>query len=82
MDGIDCCLSLRIDNSGRSVIYTFDHNSEAVLVMITCDIPDKREHFYLSSDRSVTVIKFDLTFFKFKTYFLHFYFFNIGRYLI
>ena len=34
---------LRIDNSGRNVIYTFDHNSETALVIITCDIPNKRE---------------------------------------
>ena len=52
---------LRIDNSGRSVIYTFDHNSETALVIITCDIPNKREYFSLSFGISVTVIKFDLT---------------------
>ena len=33
---------LRIDNSGDSVIFTFDHNSETVLVIIACDIPNKR----------------------------------------
>ena len=33
---------LRIDNSGRSVNYTIDHNSETILVTRTCDIPNKR----------------------------------------
>ena len=68
---------LRIDNSGRSVICTFDHNSETVLVKITCDIPNKRRYFSLSSDRNVIVIKFELIIFKFKTDFFHFYFLNM-----
>ena len=38
----DCCVPLRIDNSGRSVIYTFDHNSQTMLVTIVCDIPSYR----------------------------------------
>ena len=38
--------TLRIDNSGRSVIYTFDHNSETVLVII-CYIQNKREYLFL-----------------------------------
>ena len=67
-------VGLRIDNSGRSVIYTFDHNSETALVIITCDIPNKREYFSLSFDISVTVIKFDLIFVKFKFDFFHFFF--------
>ena len=57
---------LRIDNSGRSVIYTFDHNSETALVIITCDIPNEKEYFSLSFDISVTVIIFHLIFVKFK----------------
>ena len=48
--------------SKRSVIYTVDHNSETVLVVIKCDIPNIRGYFSLSSDRSVIVIKFDLIF--------------------
>ena len=58
----DNSLSLRIDNSGRSVIYTFDHNSETVLVIITYNIPNKREYFSLSFGSSFIVIKFDLIF--------------------
>ena len=42
---VDKWALLRIDNSGRGVIYTFDHNSETVLVIITCYIPNKREYF-------------------------------------
>ena len=34
-----------VDNSGRSVIYTFDLNSETVLVIMTCDIPNERGYF-------------------------------------
>ena len=48
------------------MIYTFDNNSENALVIITCDIPNKREYFSLSFDISVTMIKFDLIFVKFK----------------
>ena len=59
------------------MIYTFDHNSETVLVIITCDIPNKREYFSLSVDRSVIVIKFELRIFEFKTDFFHFYFLNM-----
>ena len=33
---------LRIDNSGRSVIHTFDDNSETMLVTIIYDILNKR----------------------------------------
>ena len=54
---------LRIDNSGRSVIYNFDHDSETMLVIITCDIPNKREYFSLSFDRTGIAIKFDEVFF-------------------
>ena len=54
---------LRIDNSGRSVISNFDHNSKTMLVIITCDIPNKREYFFLSFDRRVIAIKFDEVFF-------------------
>ena len=54
---------LRIDNSGRSVIYTLYHNSETALVTITCNIPNKRVSFSLSFDRSVIVIRFGLRFF-------------------
>ena len=68
-------MHLTIDNSGRSVIYTFDHNSETVLVMITCDIPNKREYFSLSFDISVTVKKFDQIFVKFKFEFFSLLFF-------
>ena len=39
--------SLRIDNSGCSVIYTFDHTSETPLVIITCDIPNKRGYLLI-----------------------------------
>ena len=46
---------LRIDNSGRSVIYTFGHKSETVLVIITCNIPNKR-----SFDTSAITIIFAL----------------------
>ena len=53
-------LILRIDNSGRSVIYTFDHKSETVLVIITCYIPNKRLNFSLSFDISAIIIKCDL----------------------
>ena len=55
------------------MIYTF----ETALVMITCDIPNKREYFSLSFDISVIVIKFDLIFVKFKFDFFHFYFLNM-----
>ena len=67
---------LRIDNSGRSLIHTFNNNFETVLVIIMCDIPNKRTNFSLSFDRSVIEIKFDLGFFKFQTDFFHFYFLN------
>ena len=59
------------------MIFTFDHNSETVSVIITYNIPNKREYFSLSFDSSFIVIKFDLIFFKFKTDFFHFYFLNI-----
>ena len=59
------------------MIYTFYHNSETLIVMIACDIPNKRGYFSLSFDRSVIVMKFDLRFFKFKTDYFHFYFLNI-----
>ena len=52
------------------MIYTFYHSSETLIVMIACDIPNKRGYF--SFDRSVIVIKF-----KFKTDYFHFYFLNI-----
>ena len=32
----------RIDNSGPSVICTFDHKSETVLVIKSCNVPNKR----------------------------------------
>ena len=60
------------------MICTFDHNSETVLVKITCDIPNKREYFSLSFDSSVIVIKFELIILKFKTDFFHFYFLNMN----
>ena len=44
------------------MIYTFYHNSETLIVMIACDIPNKRGYFSLSFDRSVIVMKFDLRF--------------------
>ena len=47
-----------IDNSGHSMIYTFYHNSETLIVILACDIPNKRGYFALSFDRSVIVIKF------------------------
>ena len=59
------------------MIYTFHHNSETLIVIIACDIPNKRGYFSLSIDRSVIVIKCDLRFFKFKTNFFHFYFLNM-----
>ena len=58
------------------MIYTFYHNSETMIVMIACDIPNKRGYFSLSFDRSVIVITFDW-FLKFKTDYFHFYFLNI-----
>ena len=58
------------------MIYTFHHKSETLVVMIACDIPNKRGYFFLSIDRSVIVIAFDLRFFRFKTDFFHFYFLN------
>ena len=58
-------IALRIDNSGRSAIYTFYHNSETLIVMIAGDIPNERGYFSLSFDSSVIVIKFDLRFLKF-----------------
>ena len=45
------------------MIYTFDHDYRTALVIITCDIPSKREYFSLSFDRSVIVVKLDLMFF-------------------
>ena len=54
---------LRIDNSGRSVIYTFDHKSETVLVLITCYIPNKRLYFSLSFGISAFIIKCDFRMF-------------------
>ena len=59
------------------MINTFDQNSETVLVIIAYDIPNKREYFTLSFDRSVVVIIFNVIFFKFKTDFFHFYFLNM-----
>ena len=59
------------------MIYTFDHNFETVLVIITCDIPNKRIYFSLSFDISVIEIKLNLRFKKFKTNFFHFYFLNM-----
>ena len=56
------------------MINTFDHNSETVLVIITYGIPNKREYFSLSFDRSVVVIIFNVIFLKFKTDFFHFIF--------
>ena len=53
---------LRIDNSGRSVNYTIDHNLETMLVTIACDIPNKRWYFCLSFHIRVIVNKFDLIF--------------------
>ena len=44
------------------MIYTFDHNSESVLVIITCDIPNERGYFSLYVDGSVLEIKLDLRF--------------------
>ena len=60
---------LRIDNSECCVIYTFDHNSETALVIITCDILKKREYFSLPFDISVTLIKSDLIFTQFFSFF-------------
>ena len=57
------------------MIYTFDQNSDTLLVIITCDIPNKREYFSLFFDRSVIEIKFDIRFSKFKTDCFHFCFF-------
>ena len=51
---------LRIDNSGRRVNYTIDHNLETMLVTITCDIPNKKWYFCLSYHISVIVNTFDL----------------------
>ena len=53
---------LRIDNSGRSVNYTIDHNSGTMLVRITFDIPNKRLYFSLYFHISVIDNKFDLIF--------------------
>ena len=72
---LSIAIVLRIDNSGRSVIYTFYHNSETTLAMITCDIPNKRGYFSSSFDRSVIEFKFDV---RFKTVLFHFYFFNMN----
>ena len=47
------------------------------MVMIACDIANKRGYFSLSFNRSVIVIQFYLRFFKFKTDYFHFYFLNI-----
>ena len=63
------------------MINTFDQNFETVLVIIAYDIPNKREYFSLSFDRSVVVIIFNVIFFKFKIdsfsllFFEHGYFF-------
>ena len=46
---------LRIDNSGHSVICAFDHSRKSLLVTITYDIPNKREYFSLSYDRSAVL---------------------------
>ena len=54
-----CNGPLRIDNSGRSVIYTIDHESETVLIIITCNIANKRLYFSLSIDISAFIIKCD-----------------------
>ena len=56
---------LRIDISGHSVNYTIDHNSETMLVTITCDIRNKRWYFSLSFHISIIVNKFDFTILRF-----------------
>ena len=48
-----------------------------MLVIITCDIPNKRGYFSSSFDRSLIEIKSDLRFLKFKNDFFHFYFLNM-----
>ena len=48
------------------MIYTFDHNSMTLLVIITNDILNKIDYFSLSSDRSFIVIKCDLISFELK----------------
>ena len=52
-------ITLRIDNSGRSVIYIFDHISETILATNTYNISNKGEFFSLSYDRSYIYIKVD-----------------------
>ena len=56
---------LRIDNSGRSVIHTFDDNSETMLVTIMYDILNKRLSFSLPFDINVVVIKIHLRILRF-----------------
>ena len=46
-------LKLRIDNSGRSMICAFYHTRKSMLGTITYDVPNKRECFSLTFDRSV-----------------------------
>ena len=53
-------VNLRIDNSGCSVMCAFDHTRKSLLVIITYDIPNKREYFYPSFDRNVILNLFDL----------------------
>ena len=59
------------------MIYTQDHTSETALVIITCNIPNKRGYFSASFDICVIVINFNLGFQKCKTDFSHFYFLNM-----
>ena len=70
-------MNLRIDNSGRSVIYICDHNSQTVLVIMTYNIPNERRYFSESYDISLLVIEFDLRIFLFIFDFFHFYFLNM-----
>ena len=56
------------------MIYTFHHDSETLIVMIACDISNKRGYFSLSVDRCQC--KFDLRFLKFKTIFFSLLFFE------
>ena len=59
------------------MIYTFDHTSETLLVIITYDIPNERGYLSSSIDRCVIEIQLYLRFLKSKTDFLHFYFLNM-----
>ena len=38
---------LSIDNSGRSVIFAFNHTPRTMQVMVACDVPNHREYFSL-----------------------------------